>query len=318
MSASYEGTAALEASAESQVVAKISGVALRVFAEEGQQVRAGQTLVKLDDDRIRLQVAQAAVQVRKLEADHRRASQLAEQRLLSSSDLDRLKYDLESARASLRAAELELSYTNVTAPIAGVVASRAIKPGNFVQINTPIFRIVDTARLEATLNVPERELATLQAGQPVVLRVDALPGRDFAGTVDRIAPVVDAGSGTFRVVSAFEGGGLLQPGMFGRIRIDHDERASALAIPREALLDDEAEPSVFVVNGESVARKPIRTGYVDGGFIEVVAGLQPGEQVVTGGKSALREGMRVQILDAQGRVVGGAKDPPKIDKDAET
>ena len=73
------------------------------------------------------------------------------------------------------------SYANVLAPISGVIAERSIKPGNFVQINTPIFRIVDTSRLEATHNVPERELAELKAGLPVQLIVDALPGQVFQG-----------------------------------------------------------------------------------------------------------------------------------------
>lgn len=318
ISASYTGTAALEPRAESQVVAKTSGVALRVYVEEGQAVRAGQTLVKLDDDRIRLQLAQAQVQVNKLEANHRRAAQLAEQRMVSTSDLDQLRYDLEAARANLRVAQLELTYTNVTAPISGVVATRSIKAGNFVQINTPIFRIVDTARLEATLNVPERELDTLKPGQPVVLAVDALPGRQFNGQVDRVAPVVDSGSGTFRVIAAFDGGGVLQPGMFGRLRIDYDQRADALAIPRAALLEDESSSGVFVVSGETVARRPVKTGYVDGGFVEIRDGLKAGEQVVTAGKSALRDGMRIQILDAAGKVIGGAKDAPAKKPDAQS
>src|SRR5690606_38046652 len=101
------------------------------------------------------------------------------------------KYDLANARAAYDMAKLELSYTNVVAPISGVVATRDIKPGNFVQINSPIFRIVDDSRLEVTLNVPERELAKLRPGQAVTLAADALPGQTFTGTVDRVSPVVD-------------------------------------------------------------------------------------------------------------------------------
>ncbi|WP_217540096.1 HlyD family efflux transporter periplasmic adaptor subunit, partial [Stenotrophomonas sp. GbtcB23] len=81
----------------------------------------------------------------------------------------------EDARAQSRLATLEQSSTTVVAPISGVIATRSIKTGNFVQINTPIFRIDDNSRLEATLNVPERELATLRAGQPVALVADELP-----------------------------------------------------------------------------------------------------------------------------------------------
>lgn len=302
IAASYTGTAPLEARAESQVVAKSSGVALEVLAEEGQHVRAGQVLVRLDPDRARLQAAQSAAQVRKLEASYKRSQALVSQQLISANDMDQLKYDLENARAVNNLANLELSYANVKAPISGVIASRSIKAGNFVQINSPIFRIVDDSRVEATLNVPERELATLKAGQPVVLQVDAMPGRTFSGTVDRVAPVIDSGSGTFRVICAFAGGGtakqpaLLQPGMFGRIRIDYDTRADAAVIPRGALLDDQGEPAVYAVRDGKAVRVAIKTGYTEGEWTEVRGGLKPGDSVVTAGKSALRDGSAVQVI----------------------
>ena len=232
----------------------------------------------------------------KLENNYNRARQLVGQQMISANDVDQIKYDLENARAQHRMAALELSYATVTAPISGVIATRSIKTGNFVQINTPIFRIVDDSRLEATLNVPERELATLKAGQPVTLAVDALPGQTFTGTVDRISPVVDSGSGTFRVVSTFDGGGLLQPGMFGRIRIGYDQRADALVVPRTALLDDEGDPAVFVVREGKAVRVPVKLGYMDGEWVEVREGLKIGDGVVTAGKIALRDGTAVEAV----------------------
>ncbi|HDS1217915.1 efflux RND transporter periplasmic adaptor subunit [Stenotrophomonas maltophilia] len=296
VAASYTGTAALEPRAESQVVAKTSGVALAVLVEEGQRVSAGQPLVRLDPDRARLAVAQSEAQMRKLENNYQRAQKLVGQQMVSAADVDQLRFDLENVRAQYRLATLELSYTTVVAPISGVIASRSIKTGNFVQINTPIFRIVDNSRLEATLNVPERELATLRAGQPVTLSADALPGQSFTGIVDRIAPVVDSGSGTFRVVSAFDGTAhSLQPGMFGRIRIDYDQRADALVVPRLALLDD-GEPAVFRVRDGKVARVPVKLGYAEGPWVEIRDGLAAGDQVVTAGKVALRDGTAVQVI----------------------
>ncbi len=302
IAASYSGTAPLEARGESQVVAKTSGVALRVMAEEGQHVGAGQVLVRLDSARAALQAAQTASQMRKLESNYARSRQLADQKLISANDIDQIKYDLENARAANRLANLELSYANVTAPISGVIAQRSIKPGNFVQINTPIFRIVDISRLEATLNVPERELETLKPGLPVTLQVDALPGKTFSGTVDRVSPVVDSGSGTFRVICAFQGSqldsGTLQPGMFGRMQIDYDKRADALVIPRAALLDDEGDPAVFAVRSGKAVRVPVKLGYLDGAWAEVRNGLKSGDQVVIAGKAALRDGSLVQVLGA--------------------
>ena len=298
IAASYMGTAPLEARGEAQVVAKTSGIALAVLADVGQQVRAGPVLVRIDRDRATLQVAQSEAQVRKLEANYRRATQLAGQQMVSANDVDQLRYDLENARAAYRLARLELSYGAVTAPISGVVAARNIKPGNLVQINTPIFTIVDNSRLEATLNAPEREIEVLKAGQAVQLAVDALPGKTFEGRIDRVSPVVDSGSGTFRVVCAFDGGGELQPGMFGRIRINYDQRADALAIPRTALLDDGSAPAVFTVRGGKAVRTELKLGYIDGEWVEVRDGLREGDPVVVAGKAALREGSAVQVIGA--------------------
>lgn len=311
IAASYTGTASLEALAESQVVAKTSGVALQVLVEEGQQVEAGQPLVRLDPDRARLNLAQVEAQMRKLESNYRRAEQLAAQQLISAGEHDQMRYDLENVRAAYNLARLELSYTTVTAPISGVIASRSIKTGNFVQINTPILRIVDNSRLEATLNVPERELATLQAGQPVRMQVDALPGRTFEGRVDRVAPVVDAGSGTFRVICAFSGDTLLQPGMFGRFRIDYDQRADVLTIPRQALLDDEGEPAVYVTRDALAVRTPVELGHLDAGFVEIRGGLAIGDRVVVAGKAALRDGTAVHVIgDSASPAVAEASGPP--------
>ncbi|MCL1633570.1 efflux RND transporter periplasmic adaptor subunit [Luteimonas sp. SX5] len=311
IAASYTGTAPLEPRGESNVVAKTSGVALNVLVEEGQQVRAGQPLVRLDPDRARLAVAQTEAQMRKLENSYRRSQQLVAQQMISANDVDQIKYDLENMRAQHRLATLELSYATVLAPISGVIASRSIKDGNFVQINTPIFRIVDNSRLEATLNVPERELVTLKAGQPATMAVDALPGKSFSGKVDRVAPVVDSGSGTFRVVLAFENAGVLQPGMFGRIKIDYDQRADALVVPRSALLDDENDPAVFAIRAGKAARVPVKLGYTDGAWAEIRSGLKPGDQVVTAGKVALREGSVVQVISMDGKAVAQAKTPAK-------
>lgn len=297
ISASYGGTASLEAPADAQVVAKSSGVVLQILVEEGDQVRAGQVLARIDPDRPRLEMERARATLRKLENSYRRSQELLASKLVSAEASEQIRYDLQSARASFELAQLELSYTNIVAPIGGVVAQRMIKPGNLMALNAPAFRIVDVSRLEAVLNVPERELATLKAGMPLRMLVDAVPGTVFQGRVDRISPVVDSGSGTFRVVCAFEGGGTLRPGMFGRIEIVYDERKNALTMPRVALLDDEGEPAVFVVRDKKAVRTPVQLGYINGEVAEVRSGLKEGDDVVTAGKVAIRDGSEVEVIN---------------------
>ncbi|KFN46974.1 efflux RND transporter periplasmic adaptor subunit [Arenimonas metalli] len=297
ISASYSGTASLEAPAEAQVVAKSSGVVLQVLVEEGDQVRAGQVLARIDPDRARLEMERSRATVRKLENNFRRAQELLASKLVSAESVEQIRFDLESAKASYDLAQLELSHTNIVAPISGVVAQRMVKVGNLVALNAPAFRVVDISQLEGVLNVPERELATLRPGMPLRMVVDAVPGQVFEGKVDRISPVVDSGSGTFRVVCAFEGGGTLRPGMFGRIEVVYDERVDALTMPRVALLEDEGEPAVFVVRESKAVRVPVELGYVNGEVAEVRSGLVEGDDVVTAGKVAIRDGSEVEIIN---------------------
>ena len=300
ISASYSGTANLEAPGEAQVVAKTSGVVVQLLAEEGDQVKAGQVLARLDGDKVRLEAARQLATVHKLENNYRRSTELAEKKLVSAESSDQIKYDLESARAAYELARLELSYTNITAPISGVVAQRMAKPGNLVALNAPVFRIVNNAHLEGVLNAPEREMGRLKVGLPLRMVVDAVPGKVFEGKVDRISPVMDSSSGTFRVVCAFENAPELRPGMFGRIEVVYDQRTDALTVPRIALLEDEGEPAVYVVDGKTAKRKTVTLGYTNGEIAEIRSGLKDGDQVVTAGKVAIRDGTQVQVIDAAG------------------
>jgi len=300
ISASYSGTANLEAPGEAQVVAKTSGVMVQLLAEEGDQVRAGQVLARLDGDKVRLEAARQLATVRKLENNYRRAQEMAAKKLVSAENADQIKYDLESARAAYDMAKLELSYTNITAPISGVVAQRMVKPGNLISVNAPVFRIVNNAHLEGVLNAPEREVARLKVGLPLRMVVDAVPGKVFEGKVDRIAPVMDSSSGTFRVVCAFDNAPELRPGMFGRIEVVYDQRTDALTVPRVALLEDEGEPAVYVVEGKTAKRKTVQLGYTNGEIAEIRSGLKEGDKVVTAGKVAIRDGTEVQVIDAAG------------------
>lgn len=298
IAASYTGTANLEVPADAQVVAKTSGVLLRVMVEEGDRVQAGQVLAQIDPERPRLEAARQQATMRRLQANFERSKELFERKLVSADAHDQLRYEFEAAKAAYELAKLELSYTTITAPISGMVAERMAKPGNLIPLNAPLYRIVDNSRLEAVLNVPEREMATMKAGLPIRMMVDALAGQVFEGTVDRISPVVDAQTGTFRVVGVFRGQDRLKPGMFGRLSIVYDERESALTVPRIALVEGSGESAVFVVEDGKAVRRVLQLGYVNGEFAEVLSGLQVGEKVITQGRVAVRDGAPVDVLGA--------------------
>lgn len=297
ISASYAGTASLLPVEEALVVAKTSGVLNNLMAEEGDQVSAGQPLARLDPDRKGLALAQQRATLKKLEREFARSQELFERQLVSADAHEKIRADLDIQRSAVDIAELELSYTRILAPISGVIAERMVKEGNLIQTNGVMFRIVDSSRLEAVLNVPEREMAKLGSGLPVSLSVDAVPGQQFTGRVDRVSPVVDAGSGTFRVVALFENQPALRPGMFGRVEIEYDQRDNALTVPREALIEGDGETAVFVVRDGKAQRTSVQVGYVVGNLVEIRSGLEDGDQVVTIGKSTLRDGAGIEVVN---------------------
>jgi membrane fusion protein, multidrug efflux system len=314
INASYAGTANLEAPNEAQVVAKSSGVLVAQLAEEGDFVRQGQIMARIDPSRAQLEVQRAQATVNKLSNNFRRAQQLLSQNLISAEAHDQIRFDLESAKASLNLAKLELSYTNVIAPISGVVAQRMVKQGNLVGLNAPVYRVVNTQYLEAVMNVPEREMARIKTGMPVAMVVDAIPGQAFEGKVDRVSPVMDAGSGTFRVTLAFSSQQVLRAGMFGRFEIQYDSRENVLTVPRTALLDDESEPAVYVVRAEKSVRVPVKLGFSNGEIAEVVSGLKAGDRVITAGKVAVRDGASVVVIAVDGKTVA---QPKKVEAKAD-
>lgn len=293
--AAYRGTATLEAEDEATVMARSGGVIEEVLVEEGDRVRGGQVLARLETDKLQLQLAQSRASLDKLEQDFKRNESVYQRNIISREAYDRTRFELESARAAHDLAQLALRDSQIKAPFDGTVTLRHIKRGNTLQPNSPAFRITRMDRLQAQLNVPERDIHKLRAGHPVKLTLDAWPDKVFAGAVLRINPVVDAGSGTVKVTAQMAANQpQLKPGMFGRVEILYDRHEQAVLVDRDAVLTEDAQDSVFVVEAGKAQRRTIRTGYADDQRYEVLEGLKPGELVVTTGQSNLKDDARVE------------------------
>ena len=293
----YTGTAALETDADALVVAKVGGEVRDILVEEGDKVAANQVMARLDGDRLRLEMERAQANLRKLEQEYQRNVQLHEKGLVSAGAFEDIKYELESLRAAYQLSRLEYSYTEIRAPIEGVVADRFIKVGNTISPNDQVFHVTDMDPLIAYVHVPEREFRRLSSGQSAELVVDAIPGAPFAAMIQRISPVVDAETGTFKITMEVpDPTGRLKPGMFGRFNIVWDARENTLLIPRVAVLDEETEQSVFVVADGVATRRTVRLGYPKGSSIEVVDGLTGDEQIVVIGQTGLKDGAQVEVI----------------------
>ncbi len=298
IAAFFTGTASLEAEEEALVVAKTGGVVMEIFAEEGQYVEQGQPLAKLDDERLVLEMVRAEAALAKLKRDYERNEELFQKSLISAEEYERIKSDYETQRAARDLAQLELTYTTVTAPFGGIVSERLIKKGNMVPTHAPTFRLTDFDPLLAILHVPERELNKLRAGQRAELRLDALYGEVFTGAIKRISPVVDPTTGTFKVtVEVRDRSRQLKPGMFGRVRIVYDTRKDVLLAPKEAILIEDDESAVYVIRDAMSFRQIVEIGYSNDAYIEVLSGIEAGDLVITTGQNNMRDSTKVEVIN---------------------
>ena len=295
----YSGTAPIEAFADATVIAKVGGEVREILVEEGDDVTSGEVLARLDGDRLRLEMQQAEANLRKLQRDYQRNVDLSERGLISAGDFEKIQYEMEALEATFNLATLELGYTEIRAPIDGVISERFIKIGNTIDVNAPTFQVTSLEPLISYLHVPEREYRRIDAGQLATIHIDALAGNKFEAIVSRVSPVVDPDTGTFKIsIEVSDPSCRLKPGMFGRIDIVYDMHADAMQIPRSAIVEEAGQTTIYVVQDNVAERRAIRTGFAEGGQIEVLEGLDETETFVIVGQTGLKSGSKVSIINA--------------------
>jgi membrane fusion protein, multidrug efflux system len=299
--ATYSVTAVLEAKVEARLTARVSGDVLEILVEEGEMVTAGQVMARLDTRRIELQVRQAQSTVDRLSNELERSHALHQTSSISDEAYDRLRYDLEASRAELQTVLLDRSYADIRAPIAGVVSQRLVKLGNHLSTGDHAFTVTQLDAIEAQVQVPQAHQGLVVSGQTVRMTFDALPGQVFDGLVDRVNPVIDPQTGTFKVTVAPSGeSAMLMPGMFGRIEIVHDQHDDALLIPVDALRREDDQQLLYVVADGVAHRRDVSVGYSRDGMVEVLEGIAEGESIVVLGQEHINEGTVVATVRRAG------------------
>lgn len=297
----YRTTATLEAREETDVTSKVNGIVEQILVEEGDYVEKGQVLAILRDDEYAITAAQAAAEYASIESELNRMKEMAARQMVSADAYDKLRFQLDMVKAKLDMAQLNLTETRIVAPIAGHIATRYVKVGNLVKQYTAqtLFHIVDQDRLQGLVHLPEHELRHINVGQTAQLRVNAYPSEVFTATVERMSPVVDSRSGTFKVVVAVENlDHHLKAGMFGQLQLHYATRDDVLVVPRYALVMQDGQPHLYVVNSNGEAEKrAVTLGFENDNQVEITAGLQPSDVVVVTGQNNLKDKALVTVID---------------------
>ncbi|HVY66359.1 MAG TPA: efflux RND transporter periplasmic adaptor subunit [Gammaproteobacteria bacterium] len=305
-------TGAIEPWQEAVVSAQVGGQrVVEVLAEVGDSVRAGQVLARFDTATLRAEEAELAAAVQQAEAslaeaeaNRERAMALKERNLMSGQDVTRMLTQADVARAQLAAAQarlaskrLQLKYTDIVAPDAGVVSARSATLGAVASVGQELFRLIRQGRLEWRGELTAQQLARVAIGSDVEL---ALPnGERATARVRQLAPSMNSTSRLATVYADVPGGGSARAGMYaeGTLLLAKTE---ALVVPATSIVIRDGRNYVFVLPDQSastrVVAQPVQTGRRMGDAVEIREGLAPGARVVQQGAGFLNDGDIVRVV----------------------
>jgi membrane fusion protein (multidrug efflux system) len=277
------------------VTAKVSNLVTAVRFAEGQQVRRGEILVELDSREARAELAIAEAALSESRSNFNRSRELYTTRALSEAQLEQIEATLKANDARVAFARSRLSDTVIAAPFDGRVGLRRVSVGSLVNPGTVITTLDDANPIKLDFTIPETLLSSVEAGREIVARSVAWPGEEFAGRVASVDSRVDPTTRSVTVRALLPNDrGMLKPGMFLTVRLARGS-SDALLVPEQALVPEQGNVYVFVVQDGRVEKRLVRTGERRVGEVQVVAGVAAGEQVVTEGTQKLRDGAPVTV-----------------------
>ncbi|MDR6496585.1 efflux RND transporter periplasmic adaptor subunit [Paraburkholderia sp. 22099] len=325
-------TGSLRAVTQAAVKSKVAGSALDVLVREGDAVKTGQILAKIDArdyvaraEQSRGQMAAMAGQldIARQTLDNNRV--LVEKGFISKNAFDTAqsqyeiaRANLDAARAALASSNLSLADTVVRSPLDGQIATRSVEPGEKVAVDTKLFDVVDLRTLELEAPVPVGEIGRVRIGQPVRIAFDGIE-TPVQGAITRINPAAQAGSRSIMVyVQVANPSGTLRVGMFGTGTIAVGSRPNALVVPVTAVRTDGARRSVYALIDGKLVEQPVRTGVSgvsnDGegaAWTEIVGGpLAVGQQIVKNNLGSLRIGSTVRVVQPAKPALPAQAAPP--------
>jgi membrane fusion protein (multidrug efflux system) len=296
---------------EINVASEIVGKIEKVLVEEGDKVRKGDLLVKIDDERFVYRVERCEAVLKQTQAELANAQLILKRKkeLYEEGAIPRQMYDdaltqhdsaqgtVERAKAELRLARRDLRDTKVYASADGGISKKIVSEGDFVdEMNRDLLTIVCTNPLKLSFTVPERYVSQIELGQEAKVRVKAYPGEEFSGEIYSINPQVDAATRTVEIKAYVKNEeGRLKPGFFADVSLLTAVHKDALLLPETAVLILENKSIVFIVENDVASRREVKMGRRLSGKIEILEGLKVGEIVITAGQVPLHDGAQVRV-----------------------
>lgn len=289
-----ERSSALVAEQQVRVLARTSNPATELLVEKGDKVEKGQVLLRLENDRQQNAYDQAASSLAKAKIEHDKQKRLFDQDLISESAMEDARFAVDQAELREKNAKRDLGYTEVRAPIDGVITSRTVKVGDSVNQGTPIFEIINLESTVAMIHVPEQYLPKLKQDMPARLISGTFDNRVFEGYVKRVSPIVEARAGTIEVVVGIRELGALRPGMWLDVELVLETKDDALLIPKRSIVYDNDQIFAFKqitdTNGVKRAKRYLVEALnTDKEHIEPKENFEVGDRIVVAGQIGLKD-----------------------------
>lgn len=283
---------------EVTVSAEAAGRVVRVLVDEGSRVSAGQTLAIVEGDKLNVSVANAQAVFNNAQADVQRFESAFATGGVTKQQLDQVKLQFENAKNNLQSAKLTAGDVTIKTSVSGIVNSRKIEPGTYLNVGAPAFDIVNVSTLKLRVNVDEKNVATLKVGQTVNVTASVYSDKKFTGKITFIAPKSD-GSLNFpvEIEIANNANNDLRAGMYGTARFGSDSTAGVLVIPRTAFVGSVSDNKVFVAKGDKAIATQVVSGRNFGDFIEVISGVNDGDQVIISGQINLFDQTPITVIE---------------------
>ena len=288
---SYSST--VEAFATNNIMPQAGGRIRRINAEVGDYVTKGQVLAEMD----RLQLEQLELQIQNDEIEFKRLKALYEEGGLSQSDFETAELGYKVRKTNYQNL---LENTILRTPITGFVTARNFDQGDMFSMSAPLFTVQQVVPVKLLVGISESEYTKVKRGDVVTITVDALPGRTFSGKVNRLYPTINAATHTFSAeVLVNNADRALRPGMYARVSVNFGT-SHRIVLPDRCIVKQEGtgQRFVYVLNpDDTVSYVPVTLGKHTAFEYEVIDGIQEGDLIVQKGQAALKDGVKVQVLN---------------------
>lgn len=277
---------------------ELQGRVEKILFEEGQPVKAGQSMVQLDDDQYRAELAEAIANRDLSEANYRRTQELIKRKVTSQTDLDKARAELQANEARVALKREALSKMTLKAPFDGIAGLREVSVGEVVSPGQSLMQVVDIDPVKVDFRVPELYVGELRPGQSLQITLDAFPGESFRGEVYAVDPQIDPrGRSILLRATVPNSDARLRPGLFARVELVLERFDNAISVPEEAIVPRGDKQLVYRIVDDKAEMVPVTLGIRRQAMVQVLDGLGPDDVVITAGQIKLRPGAAVNPVN---------------------